>query len=342
MGYTKLKDDKENEMNTSKATQEEPRPQKEGDEVKEDKNTVESIIGAVGGWSETDREPPNTQKEEEIDQKRSNKGKKDYYDLKKKLKIQGEIVIALRKENEELTGLKEDYEELIGLKEDYVELLNKYMKLKDVKEKEKNTSKATQEEPRPQKEGDEVKEDNITVEPIIGAVGGWSGDQHQNVKEKRKDNLRNEANYTPKRKGITVPKRRLFRMAEEKDDNKNAQKEEEIEQKRSKKGKQRKTKRKEHETSTSEESEKTDSKKDNEHKQDDKLKEVEDRYEKEMKEQNRKLKRELSQNRKIQKTSVVAKEIEIQEHTSNRHEEARGPAGDQKNVKKVSKSVKKE
>merc|ERR1711942_178674 len=128
----------------------------------------------------------------------------------------------------------------------------------------------------------------ITVEPIIGAVEGWSGDQHQNVKEKRKDNLRNVANYTPKRKGITVPKRRLFKIAEEKDDNKNAQKEEEIDQKRSKKGKQRKTKRKEHETSTSEESEKTDSKKDNEHKQDDKLKVVEDRYEKEMEEQNRK------------------------------------------------------
>merc|ERR1712082_516360 len=184
--YTKLKDDKENEMNTSKATQEEPRPQKEGDEVKEDKNTVEPIIGAVGGWSETDREPPNTQKEEEIDQKRSNKGKKDFYDLKKKLKTQGEIVIALKKENEELTGLKEDYEELIGLKEDYVELLNKHMKLKEVKEKEKNTSKATQEEPRPQKEGDEVKEDNITVEPIIGAVGRRFGDQHQNGKERRK------------------------------------------------------------------------------------------------------------------------------------------------------------
>merc|ERR1712082_100105 len=198
MGYTKLKDDKENDKNTSKATHEEPRPQKEGDEVKEDKNTVESIIGAVGGWSETDREPPNTQKEEEIDQKRSNKGKKDFYDLKKKLKTQGEIVIALKKDNEELTGLKEDYEELIGLKEDYEELLNKYMKLKDVKEKEKNTSKATQEEPRPQKEGDEVKEDNITVEPIIEAVGGWS-----------------ETDREPP----------------------NAQKEEEIDQKRSNKGK---------------------------------------------------------------------------------------------------------
>merc|ERR1712082_420239 len=99
--------------------------------------------------------------------------------------------------------------------------------------------------PRPQKEGDEVKEYNITVEPIIGAVGGWS-----------------ETDREPH----------------------NAQKEEEIDQKRSKKGKQRKTKRKEHETSTSEESEKTVSKKDNEHKQDDKLKEVEDRYEKEMKE----------------------------------------------------------
>merc|ERR1711942_83206 len=109
----------------------------------------------------------------------------------------------------------------------------------------------------------------ITVEPIIGAVEGWSGDQHQNAKEKRKDNLRNVANYTPKRKGVTVPRRRLFRITEEKDDNKNAQKEEEIDQKRSKKGKQRKTKtkRKEHETSTSEKSEKTDSKKDNEHKQ---------------------------------------------------------------------------
>merc|ERR1712082_177980 len=122
-------------------------------------------------------------------------------------------------------------------------------KLKDVKEKEKNTSKATQEKPRPQKEGDEVKEDNITVEPIIGAVGGWS-----------------ETDREPP----------------------NAQKEEEIDQKRSKKGKQRKTKRKEHEMSTSEESEKTNSKKDNEHKQDDKLKEVEDRYEKEMKEQSKK------------------------------------------------------
>merc|ERR1712082_373031 len=270
MGYTKLKDDKENDKNTSKATHEEPRPQKEGDEVKEDKNTVESIIGAVGGWSETDREPPNAQKEEEIDQKRSNKGKKDYYDLKRKLKTQGEIVIALKK--------------------DYEELLNKYMRLKDDKEKGMNTSKATQEKPRPQKEGDEVKEDNITVEPIIGAVGGWS-----------------EIDREPP----------------------NAQKEEEIDQKKSKKGKQRKTKRKEHETNTSEESERTDSKKDNEHKQDDKLKKVEDRYEKEMKEQNRKheeeikkLKRELSQNRKTQKTSVVAKEIEIQKHTSNRHEEA--------------------
>merc|ERR1711942_428152 len=48
------------------------------------------------------------------------------------------------------------------------------------------------------------------------------GGQHQHVKEKRKkDNLKNVGRYTPKRKGITVPKRRLYRIAEETDSNNN-------------------------------------------------------------------------------------------------------------------------
>merc|ERR1712082_273915 len=48
------------------------------------------------------------------------------------------------------------------------------------------------------------------------------GGQHQHVKGKRKkDNLKNVGRYTPKRKGITVPKKRLYRIAEEKDTNNN-------------------------------------------------------------------------------------------------------------------------
>merc|ERR1711942_314961 len=49
---------------------------------------------------------------------------KDYYDMKKKLKTQEEVVLALKKDNEEL--------------------MSKYMKLKDDKENEMNTSKAIQ------------------------------------------------------------------------------------------------------------------------------------------------------------------------------------------------------
>ena len=174
-------------------------------------------------------EPPTTQKREEKRKENTEVQKRTQKEEETTKKRDGNLphIVELKAElkvfYEKLIGLIEDHVELLNKHRKLKELLNKHRKLKEVKEKEKNNSKATQEEPRPQKEGDEMKENNITVEPIIGAVEGRFGDQHQNVKEKRKDNLRNVTNDTPKRKGITVPKRRLFRTAEEKDDNKNNQ-----------------------------------------------------------------------------------------------------------------------
>ena len=200
------------EMTQDKINQEVPEEVEKTAETKENTETVKERPTSK-------MEPPTTQKREEKRKENTEVQKRTQKEEETTKKRDGNLphIVELKVE------LKVIYEKLIGLIEDHVELLNKHRKLKEVKEKEKNISKATQEEPRPQKEGDEMKENNITVKPIIGAVEGRSGDQHQNIKEKRKDNLRNVVNDTPKRKGINVPKRRLFRTTEEKDDNKNNQ-----------------------------------------------------------------------------------------------------------------------